>query len=303
MVSAGLGLRLLLRIIVSMPLRPENFRALPPDDFRRERAYLADEVFAIAPGESSPPTDPIDEGAWDGLINLPTDVLLRTTDYLGTMLADAHNQWGRWIEAMPYEPEGSGGSMFNAALDAADEFHAAPFIAAHGYYRQATAALRKALEGMTIASALAAQADTKNFRAWREGTYEPAFGNMVERLARAPGPAGFDAHLEAPGVFGRNPDGLLQRVYANLCRYAHSQPGHTNGDIWQSNGPVFVGGGMTQFWIDLCDTIALCYVLFKIGWSDLQLPGDAVSLFTFADERWDGLGSNLLNELFPGQRT
>lgn len=276
---------------------------MPDDDFRRGRAYLADEVFAIAPGEIRSPTDRIDEESWDGLVDLPTDVLLRTTDYLGTMLADAQNQWGRWIEAMPYEPEEPGGFMFDAALDAADEFHAAPFIAAHGYYRQATAGLRNALEGVTTAAALAVHGDNENFRRWREGTYEPAFGNMVERLAQAPGPVGLDAVLGQPGVFGRNPDGLLRRVYAGLCRYAHSRPGHTNGDIWQSHGPVFVGNGFTRFWEDLCDTIALCYVLYKIGWPALSLPGDARSLFGFADERWGGLGSQLLEHFFPSALT
>ncbi len=286
-----------------MPLRPENFRALPDDDFRRRRAYLADEVFAIAPGESRPPTDPIDEESWDGLIDLPTDVLLRTTDYLGTMLADAHNQWGRWIEAMPYEPEEPGGFMFDAALDAADEFHAAPFMAAHGYYRQATAGLRNALEGMATSAALAIHGDTENFRRWRDGSYEPAFGNMVERLGLAPQLAEVDAQFGEPRLFGRNPDGLLQRAYTELCRYAHSRPGHTNGDIWQSNGPVFVGGGFTRFWEDLCDTIALCYVLYKIGWSELVLPADAHPLFEFANERWgDGLGGKLLESFFPDAR-
>jgi hypothetical protein len=286
-----------------MPLRPENFRHLPVDDFRRERAYLADEVFAIAPGESNPPTDPIDEEAWDGVINLPTDVLLRTTDYLGTMLSDAHNQCGRWIEAMPYEAEKPDGFMFDAALDAADEFDAAPLIAAHGYYRQATAGLRTALEVMTIAAALAVHKDTENFRRWRAGNSTPAFTSMARRLGEAPALVAIDQRLGGTGIFGLNPNGILLRIYVNLCRYAHGQPGHTNVDIWKSNGPVFVGSAFTQFWIDFGDTLVLCYVLYKIGWSDLQLPGDAASLFTFADERWDGLGSKLLNEFFPAQRT
>jgi hypothetical protein len=54
-------------------------------------------------------------------------------------------------------------------------------------------------------------------------------------------------------------------IYANLCRYAHSRPGNTNSDIWRSNGPIYVHRGFAQFWIDYCDTVALCYVLLKIG--------------------------------------
>jgi hypothetical protein len=51
--------------------------------------------------------------------------------------------------------------MFEPALDAAAEFHASPFIAVHGWYRQATAALRNALEVMTVASAFAVRDDRR----------------------------------------------------------------------------------------------------------------------------------------------
>jgi hypothetical protein len=52
--------------------------------------------------------------------------------------------------------------------------------------------------------------------------------------------------------------------------------------------------------IDFCDTVALCYVLMKIGWPELKLPPDARPLFAFADERWHGLGTNLAAEFFVG---
>lgn len=109
--------------------------------------------------------------------------------------------------------------------------------------------------------------------------------SLAALTGKAPQLAEVDARFGEPGLFGRNPDGLLQRAYAKLCRYSHSRPGHTNGDIRQSNGPVFVGGGFTRFREDLCDTIALCYVRYKIGWSELVLPADAHPLFEFADER------------------
>jgi hypothetical protein len=281
-----------------MPLRPENFRHLPGDDFRRQRAYLADEVFAIPREGDHRPTELVDEETWDGMIDLPTDVLLMTSDHMGGMLADAHDQCRRWIEAMPYEAEKPDGFMFDAALDAADEFHAAPFIAAHGYYRQATAGLRTTLEGMTTAAAFAVSQDTGELRRWRAGEIAPSFKSMVKRLGGDPGLATFDRQLGGSGVFGLKPNGILLDVYANLCRYSHGQPGHTNGDIWQSNGPVFVRPAFTQFWIDFGDALVLCYTLYKIGWADLELPDAARSLFGFADERWDGRGSQLLGEFF-----
>lgn len=283
-----------------MPREPKNYRALPSDDFRRERAYLSDECFAIAPPKPDETRhDPVDKKTWDGVMVLPTDALLRTTDHLGAMLADAHDHWSDWIEAMPLEPQKPEDFMFDAALDGADELHAAPFIAAHGYYRQATAGLRNAIEGLTTAAAFAIRGDNEGFRKWRDGTSQPRFGTMVEGLEKVAALAEIDERLGGSGLFGRESKGVLRQHYASLCRYAHSRPGHTNGDIWQSNGPIFVGRGFTQFWIDFGDTVALCYVLYKIGRPQLELPDNARSLFGFADERWDDLGSKIEAEFFP----
>lgn len=236
--------------------------------------------------------------AWEHIMHLPTDVLLRTTDYLGTMVDDLHEQGSAWIFAWPDELV-KAPFMCDAALDASDEFQAAPFIAMHGWYRQATAGLRNALEGMTLAAAFAVRGDTAGLRAWRDGTSEPKFGNAVDMLAEDSRLGAIDGRLGSSGLFGRRPDGIVRGVYSNLCRYAHGRAGHTNADIWQSNGPVFIPRAFTQFWIDFCDTIAVCYVLLKIGWDELELPDTARPLFRFADERWNDLGSKVEAEFFP----
>jgi hypothetical protein len=280
-----------------LPQNPENFRALPQGDFRAERAYLADEVFADAPSGGEAPTDPLDEEAWDGLFVLPTDVLLRTSDNRGTLLDDCHEQIKAWIRATPLEEDG-GEFIFAPALDAGDEFSASPVIAAHGYYRQATAGLRNALEAMAHSAAFAVSGDGHAFQKWRQGTQDPKFGNAVDQLGQDKGLAAIDAKLGGAGLFGRRPDGVLYVTYSNLCRYVHGEAGATNFDIWQSNGPVFNWHGFTQFWIDFCDTVALCYVLGKIAWDNLELPDAAPPLFEFADERWNGLGRLAMREFF-----
>jgi len=199
---------------------------------------------------------------------------------------------------MPMQPSDSQ-FMFEPALDASDEFQAAPFVAMHGWYRQATAGLRNALEAMACAAAFAVRNDTTKYAGWRAGTSEPKFGNAVELLAADPGLSALDCRLGMPGLFGKKPDGVVQETYSKLCRYAHSQAGHTNADIWQSNGPVFIGSGFTQFWTDFCDTVALCYVLLKIGWPSLVLPGVARPLFGWASQRWNGIGDAVEAEFFP----
>jgi hypothetical protein len=281
-----------------MPVRPENLKPLQEGDFRIERAYLADEVFLAVPGGGEPPNDPIAEESWASIMRLPTDVLLRTTDYQSSMLEDCHDQWAAWIETAPMEPVQSA-FMFEPALDAADEIHAAPFIAAHGWYRQATAGLRNALEGMTHAAAFAVRNDVAHYTDWRAGTFEPKLGNSTDLLAANASLANVEQQLGGPGLFGHNPDGVLRDMYGHLCRYAHSHAGHVNADIWQSNGPVWVARGFTQFWIDFCDTVGLCHLLLKIGYPSVVLPDDARPLFGAFSDRWHNLGAATEAIFFP----
>jgi hypothetical protein len=91
--------------------------------------------------------------------------------------------------------------------------------------------------------------------------------------------AAAEQYIGAPGLIGRKPDGVLRTLYADLCRYAHSKPGYSNADIWQSNEPVFIGRDFTQFWQDFCDTVAVSYVLFKIGYPALIPPRVVRSIY------------------------
>jgi hypothetical protein len=216
---------------------------------------------------------------------LPTDVLLRTTDYQGSLLEDAHAQWAAWIHALPLEREPAP-FMFEAALDAADEFHAAPFIAAHGWYRQATGALRTAIESIAIAAGYAVRQDEAGFVQWRAGAAEPKFGNAIDWLRDHRTARPIEASLPPPALFGHDPNGVARALYQHLCRYVHATPGHMNADIWASNGPVWVWAGFRDFWIDYCDVIALSYVLLKLGWPDLIVPETAKPLFGAASPRW-----------------
>jgi hypothetical protein len=264
--------------------------------FRTQRQYLADHVFLAVPGGGAPPSELLDRKTWEGIMDLPTDVLLRTTDYLGHMVNDLDQQGAAWIHATP-QPKDSA-FMFEPAMDASDEFQAAPFIAMHGWYRQATAGLRNALEAMTCAAALAVRNDSTRYADWRAGMYEPKFGNAVEFLGVDSRLAAVDGQLRRPGLFGRRPAGVAQETYNKLCRYAHSRMAHTNHAIWQSNGPLFIGRAFTQFSMDYCDTIALCWVLLKIGWPQLVLPDAPRPLFAWASARWNGIGDAVDAEFF-----
>jgi len=279
--------------------RPEDRRQLDPGDFRRERAYLADHCFATVPASGESRSKMVDQEAWESMMDLPTDVLLRTTESLGDMVSDMHDQWSGWIEVWPDEPA-KAPFMFDATLDAADEFAAGPFIAACGWYRPAYAALRKALEGMTVAAGFAVRGDSTALAEWRAGTREAKFGNALDFLQADQRLSQIDARLGGDGLFRRKPPGILEEAYAHLCNYAHSRPGYTNVDAWQgSNGPVFIPKVFIQFWTDFCDTVALSYVLLAVGWSGATPPEAARPLFGWADQRWHGLGSAIESEFFP----
>ncbi len=196
---------------------------------------------------------------------LPTDVALRTTDHLGTMVRDMQRQQSVWMDATGLDP--SAWPFFHDAyLDVLDELDAAPFIAAHGFYRQATAGLRNALEVMTHACRYAVACDEAGFNSWRSNSKEPpSFGNSVDVIRDKPMGRSIDVQLGGQGLFGHKPNGVLRDLYGDVCRYAHSQPGTSNSDIWQSNGPVFVPRAFAQFWLDYCDTSLACFALLKIA--------------------------------------
>lgn len=190
--------------------RPEDIRPITEGIYRERRAYLADHVFAGVPAGGKPPDDLLGEEQWANLTDLATDVLLRTTDYLGSMIDDMLTQDYAWLCVLPTDPS-SAPFVFDAHLDAHDEFKAAPFIAAHGWYRQATAALRNALEVMTHAVRFAVRNDNAGFQAWRSGTADaPRFGNSVDLIGQNPAVAQIDATLGTPGIFGVNPNGVLR---------------------------------------------------------------------------------------------
>lgn len=269
--------------------RKRDRRKIASGTFRRERFYLADHVFAIR-GAKHKPQDPLGKKQWVEMMDLPTDVALRTTDHMGSMIEDMQQQSSAWMDAMPLDPD-DWPFFHDAYLDVVEEFDAAPFIALHGYYRQATAGLRNALEVMTHACRYAVANDEPGFASWRKNAKEPPkFGNSVDIIGQKPGGKVLDAKLGMQGLFGSMPtNGVVRALYADVCRYAHSTPGFSNGDIWQSNGPVFIPRAFTQFWLDYCDTSLACFVLLKLAYPEVKGDSMFKPIAKAAGASWHGL--------------
>ncbi len=106
---------------------------LADDDFRARRFYLPAEAFALVTGPYAVPTDPVPEEQWHELMNLPTDVLLRTSDHRGSQLTQLSTLWSWWVQLLPLELLAAP-FIFSVGWDAAEDFNLSTFNAAHGYY-------------------------------------------------------------------------------------------------------------------------------------------------------------------------
>lgn len=205
---------------------------LPKEDFRRHRALLAPHLFADPrDGHDLPPTDLVSRDAWKGIVDLPTDVLLRATSHEGSTVDRLHAVCSAWIFSIPME-ETEAPYVFEAALLAHEEFDALAFIAAHGYYRQALGCLRNALEQMTVGAGLAVTQNAALFSRWRNGE-ELKFGNARDWIAASTEGQRLD-NLAAPfAIFAESgPDPWLASTAVRVRYIAASVPRVRVNVIW-----------------------------------------------------------------------
>jgi hypothetical protein len=271
--------------------------------FRERRFYLGPAAFGDPGDGLQPATDLIMPEHWMHLMYLPTDVVLQTTDHFGSTFLAMASLSHMWISAItpPDTPDPELPLVFDAYLDVYDEFEAAPFIAAHGWYRQGASGLRNALQSMTHAAAFSVRGDHGGYAAWRSGSAEaPKFGNSLESLAGVPTVRQLESALAPGSLFATRPPGVARNLYRELCRYAHGAPGHTNADLWEgSNGPIFNPDAFTQFWRDFRDTFLVCCILLKIAHPDTKRPVDLAKVAQHAGAPWSGLAPGAVAECFP----
>ena len=67
-------------------------------------------------------------------------------------------------------------------------------------------------------------------------------------------------------------------MYAPLSDYAHSRPDFTSGELWSSNGPVFVTAAFHLCFDMQIETFAGCYLLTKIAKPDLGIGRQAQNI-------------------------
>lgn len=240
-------------------------KKVPLSDFRAVRTVLDPDDFALGGEEPDPPpSDLISEATWSGITGLPDDVAIRTSDHNGQALGESYTLWTQWIEAIGETED----ALFVPMLDAADDLQTSLYSALHGYYRAGFSSLRNVLELMTVATCGCIQ-NSQRYQDWRNGSVEFPFGAGCDQLSHEPLLDAFNAGLRVMGYQSlwdakdprRNlPGGYARRLYSELSNYAHSRPGFTDGDLWKSNGPIYVGKVFFDWYFAYLRTISLCSV-------------------------------------------
>jgi hypothetical protein len=98
-------------------------------------------------------------------------------------------------------------------------------------------------------------------------------------------------------IFGEDETHWLARRYNKLCDYTHGNPGHTNMDLWLSNGPIFVPGVLRTVEDELRETLALAYLLLKLGWSGYKPTERIADLLSGSTTGWQEYHQFLVSEL------
>jgi hypothetical protein len=250
-----------------------------PDDFRARRDFLQDESFGLPPDGPDPELDLIPERAWKALIALPDDVALRTTSLQGTIAEHCYDAWSAVVDSFP-QGRMEESPMFEALLDLSDYLQSASFSALHGYYRQAFATLRSAIEVMIVTARFALFEGLDALRSWRYEDVPVAAIRPVMDLDRL---AGLDTVTQlnvamAPRVFangaGTQREGWVWETFQVLSKYAHVTPGYTDGELWRSNGPVWVPSAFVLYVAMLREVLAISALLGRLADPELNRPGN-----------------------------
>jgi hypothetical protein len=247
-------------------------KPLPSTDFRAVRMMLEPDDFAL-PGETVPPTDLIRQDTWHEIMDLPDHVAVEISDHHGGAFSLLQALWGEWLEAMSGEHD----ALFETMLDAADCLQSSTFDFLHGYFRSSISNLRSALELIAVGVLGNVCPDDEVYLLWKDGSADLAFPASRRRLHRRlkKGYAGLLLH-----------DGWAIKQYYEMCGYAHSRPRTSDGDLWNSNGPVYNGEAISKVMGMQLFTYASCYLLVRIGRPRFVIPPESAALFERHEFPW-----------------
>jgi hypothetical protein len=242
-------------------------RLLPLTDFRARRLVLVRRDFGYAPKPALRPSEMIDKETWDSIVTLPDDVM----------------------------------------LDAGDDFQAATYNVLTGFYRLSVAALRSALEVTMIGAWAQVCGKHKEFRSWRSGKLPLSFGQACDGLCGST--ARLQNHLRATvndSLFDQrnstDEGGFARRIFSGVSNYTHARPGHTDSDMRESNGPIYVKSAFNHVaWMQF-EVMGLCLVLLLIARPKQHLPAPAIGLLEDVKRVKSRVTRAAFEFLYPAER-
>lgn len=243
-------------------------KKLPLADFRAVRSVLEPHEFASG-GQAAPPSDLVDREVWNGIMHLPEDVSITTSDHNGIRLRLMYSLWCDWVETIgnPQEPD----EIFDNLLSAGECFQCSTFNFLHGYYRAAIAELRTALELVMIGTYGSLYPNDKDYVAWKAGDGDLTFGRCRSRL--------LGNLRKEQGKWMFENEGVLPATYQQLCNYSHSRPDASDGALWKSNGPIYDSEAARLTLFTTLSVYAICYLLIRLARSNFVVPEDSNILF------------------------
>jgi hypothetical protein len=250
---------------------------LNSEDFRAYRLILDPDDFALGDEEPDPPpSDLIRRETWEGIMTLPGDVAIRATSHQGTRIAILYELSSAWIHVIRSE-----GIVSHAMLEAGDDFEAALFNLLHGFYKQAIAALRSAIEVMTLGCVCEIAVDTATWTAWQSGR-EVKFNELCDKMQRLPTVRALEDEARrktGTGLYagdnGSGRNAWVRDLYRRLSRYSHARGTATNFRLWRSNGPIYSGEGMRLSYHSFLEAYALLVLIGRIACPNLRMPRGA----------------------------
>jgi hypothetical protein len=261
-------------------------RPLSKKDFRAVRIVLEPSDFLVGSDlPESPPKDLVSKDTWRHLVGLPDDVAIRTSNDYGGILKGASKFQSELVcvsivvqeLVRETEREPAESPISYVLCNATDDLAASIYNALTGYYGVAFCALRNVLENLTIGLHLELSNDVSAFKSWLAGNDDLGFGWAADKTSGNKTIREFEVNLAAAvddNFFRQknNPDpgGFARRLYGKLCNYSHGRPGFAHGEIWNSNGPVFVPRAFTQWAVAFLQVYSFCLIACRLAQPNLR---------------------------------
>ena len=252
-------------------------KVIAAKDFRTERSLMPDEAFLLVSGKRRGPTDPIANDVWNGIMHLPDDVALTTSSHHGSQLATLYSLGATGTRQSATSKTRSSPACWMPVI-AFRPVRLIRCMASTVRPRRISAARSKSSLSAPLAIS---PRRTRIICAGQNRTSEAcrsraACGSCAARLRRRSG-LPLSSRTAGPRLSMRE-----------LRAYAHARPDASDGEMWESNGPIYVSAAFSHIFEMQVSTFAASYVFSKIARPGFTLPKQSEFLFKTPSLLWHG---------------